>query len=110
MAKLAADRSSQIKIKEMALAKNGFDVAAEQIKDEQIAEETEGAVMEKDGGDKLPGVSVVHAAIAEGEIFADKTRLIAFEEKLRDEGGRIRGNQREQNNPVGLSPRASKRR
>ena len=92
MAELPADRAGQIKIKEVSLAKNRFDVAAENIKDEHVSQEMPRTVVKKNGGDELPGIGVVHAAVAEGEIIGNETRPIIFQKKLHKERSCIRTN------------------
>jgi hypothetical protein len=64
--------------------------------------------VQKHGGDELPRIGVMNAAVAEGKKFTDKSRLPAFKKKLANESGRVGANQCEKNDPLTFSPRASK--
>ena len=49
----------------MSLTEDQFEVAAEEVQDEHIAEQVPWAVVEKHGSDKLPGVGVAHTVVAD---------------------------------------------
>ena len=90
MPELATDRTSEIKIKKMALANNRLDVAAEKVKHERVQGEMPWAIVQEHGANKLPGVGVAHGAIADAEIVAHETRLRRFQKKLRNKRNDIR--------------------
>ena len=104
MAELAADRAGEIKVKEMSLAEDRFEVAAEEIQNEYVAEQVPWAIVEKHGGDKLPGVGVAHTAITDAEVIANEPGLIGFEKKLHGKDRQVCADQRQENYPLALRP------
>ena len=89
MAELAADRTAHEQIKEVALTDDGFDIAPEKVKDQDVAEEMPWIAVKKRRGYELPGVSVVHAAVAQREIIADKAGLKCVQKNLGNESSDI---------------------
>src|SRR5438552_3934993 len=96
MAELAADRAGEIKVKEMSLA--------EELQNEYVAEQVPWAIVEKHGGDKLPGVGVAHTAITDAEVIANEPGLIGFEKKLHGKDRQVCADQRQENYPLALRP------
>ena len=89
----------------MPLTENGFDVASENIQDQEVSEEMPGSSIEQHCGDELPRVSIVNTAIAQREIIADEAGLKCIEKKLGNETGNINADQRQQDNAPAFSPR-----
>ena len=104
MAELAADCAGEIKVKEMSLAEDRFEVAAEEIQNEYVAEQVPWAIVEKHGGDELPGVGVAHTAITDAEVIANESGLIGFEKKLHGKDRQVCADQRQENYPLALRP------
>src|ERR1700730_873258 len=91
MTKFPRERSGEIQVKKVALTENGLEVASQKIENEHVTEQMPWPVMEKHGGDELPRVCVVHAALAHGQIIADETRLVDVEKKLCDKNREVEG-------------------
>src|SRR4030088_2093536 len=96
MTKLAGDRAEKIKNEKMALSDDRFHIAPEQIENDGVADQMPRAVMQKDGGKKLPTKSCAHATVAEPKIFSDESRLRCLQKNLRTEGGDVDADQAEQ--------------
>ena len=79
----------------MSLTEDQFEVAAKEVQDEHVAEQVPWAIVEKHGGDKLPGVGIAHTAITDAEVIANEPRLIDFEKKLRGKDGQVCADQRQ---------------
>ena len=73
----------------MPLAENRFDVAPQDIKDEQIAKEMPRVGIEQHRGDKLPRVSILNAVLTERQVILDEPGLECVEKKLGDETGNV---------------------
>ena len=73
----------------MFLPKDRFHVAADEVEDDHIAHKTEDAGMQEHRAEKLPGVGLIDAAIAEAQILGDSTGLIGLDNLLRDKNGEI---------------------
>src|ERR1700739_3409656 len=58
MAKLAADSTGQIEVKEMSLAEDQFKIAAEEIQNQHVAEQVPRPIVQKHGGKKLPCIRI----------------------------------------------------
>ena len=92
----------------MPPTENRFDVASENIQDQDVSQEMPRSSIEQHRGDKLPRISIVDATIAQREIIAHKSWLKRVEKKLRDKTGYIQADQRQQNNASVLLPRPRK--
>src|SRR5947208_9585375 len=89
----------------MSLAQDRFEVAAEEIQNEYVAEQVPWAIMEKHGGDKLPGEGVAHTAITDAEVIANEPGLIGVEKKLDGKDRQVCADQRQENYTLALRPR-----
>ena len=88
----------------MALPDDGFDIAPDKIKDQHVGGEMPDVVMEQWRGEKLPGVGVIDAAVAQPEVFKNKWLVPGSEDELDDEGGSVQSDQRKQNNALRRRP------
>src|SRR5947209_11631853 len=66
--------------------------------------------MEKRGGEKLPAVGRAQSVVAQGEVFADESRLVNVEEKLGHENRDVQSDQAKKNEPGPLDPGLRDRR
>src|SRR4051794_27588768 len=94
----------------MFLTKDRLQVATEQIKNDDVAEQMPRAGVQKHGGDELLGIRVGYSLVADSEIGRDEARVEAFDEKLRDERSRVYADEREQNDPLLPHPMLRRRR
>src|ERR1043166_3772312 len=108
MTELAADRARQKQVEKMTLTENRFDIAAENVQDEKIAEKMPGIFMQQRGRQELPGMCRLNSVFAEHQIVAHKSRFERVEKKLSDERGDIQSNEREQRDRFALLPRICK--
>src|SRR5437899_13080528 len=108
MPKLATDRAAQEEIEKMSLAQNRFDIASENVQDEQVPEKMPRAAIQQRRGHELPGVSVVNSAIAQRQIIADEPGFECVEKKLGNETGDVESDQPAQNNVPAFLPRPRK--
>ena len=59
--------------------------------------------MQKHRGDKLPRICVAHAAMADSEVIANKSRLIKIDNQLAEENEGVYADEKRQNNLLALS-------
>lgn len=88
----------------MALPDDGFDIASDKIKNQHVGGEMPDVVMEQWGDEKLPGVGVIDAAVAQSEVFENKLLIPRGETELDNEGDSVQSEQREQNNALRWRP------
>src|ERR1700731_3188160 len=110
MAEFTRERAGKIKKEELPLADDRFHITPEQIKQEHVAEEMPWPIVQKSGGEELPAVGGPEPAIAQREIFTNKSWLVGVEEELRDKDGDVQSDQSEQNDPRPLRPAPGGRR
>jgi len=88
----------------LALPDDGFDIAADKIKNQHVGGEMPDVVMEQWRGKKLPGVGIINAAIAQRKIFQNELLVPGGEKKLDNECGGVQCEQRKQNNALRRRP------
>lgn len=98
MAELAAKRSEEVKEQELALPDDGFNIAPNKIKDQYVGREMPDAMMEQWRREKLPGISVIDPAIAQGEVIQNEGLAPGSEDELEDERDRVKSEQGKQDN------------
>src|SRR6476469_4325848 len=108
MSKLPSNRAAQKQIQKMALAENRFDVPSKNVKSQRAPQEMPRIAKEQRRGDELPGVSIVNAAITQGQVIANKAGLKCIEEELSHETGDVQPDQDQQNDASALPPRPRK--
>ena len=69
-----------------------------------------GSGLQKHGGEKLPGVRVVDATIAQGKIITDKASVVILQQQLRNENCDVCADESHQNDPLLLGPAPCERR
>ena len=104
MTELATKGTEQIQEQKLALPDDGFDIAPDKIEDQHVGGEMPDVVVEQWRGEKLPGVGVIDAAVAQSEVFKNKWLVPGSENKLDDEGGSVQSDQRKQNNALRRRP------
>jgi len=67
-------------------------------------------MVEQRRSEKLPGVGVIDATVAQREVFKNKWLVPGSEEELDDEGGRVQSEQRKENNAMRRRPCARETR
>ena len=81
-----------------SLPDDDLNIAPDKIEDQHVGGEMPDVVMEQWRGEKLPGVGVIDAAVAQPEVFKNKGLVPGGEAELDDEGGSVQSDQRKQNN------------
>ena len=82
------------------------EIASEQIQKQHVPEQIPRAVVQQHGGKKLPAIRLAHAALTEGEVVANESRIVILQDKLCDESDDICGDDREQSDALLLRPSA----
>ena len=104
MTEFATKCAEEIEEKKLPLADDRFHIAPDKIKDQHAAGEMPDVVIEQRGGKKLPGISLRNTAVAQPEIFENKSAIPGGENELNDEGCRIETEQREENDALRRRP------
>jgi hypothetical protein len=104
MTELATKRTKEIQEQKLALPDDGFHIAPDKIKDQHVGDEMPDAVMEQWRGEKLPGVGIIDAAVAQGKVFLNERLAPGSKDELADEGGSVQAEQRKQNNALRRRP------
>lgn len=85
MPKLAADRAAKEQVKEVVLAENRFEIASENVENDDAGEEVPRIAEKQRRGHELPRICSMQAAIAQRQKFAHKLGLVCVQKKLSDE-------------------------
>jgi hypothetical protein len=110
MTELAADRAEKIKIEEMLLPDDCFDITADEEKHEHAGSELEDARVQKHRAKKLPGIRLIDPAVTQAEIFRDHRWLVNLQELLSDEGSEIESEKSSENEALAWPPTRRGRR
>src|SRR5229473_5905269 len=110
MTELPTDRPGAVKNKKMPLSQNRFHITADEVQDQNVANEIPGTIMQKHGGKKLPCVCVMNATSTDGKKVANKIRIVALEEQLCDKHRDVRADNCQQRDSLLLRPSPRKRR
>src|SRR5229473_2580549 len=103
MTELSTDRPGAVKNKKMPLSQNRFHITADEIQNQNVANEIPGTIMQKHGGKKLPCVCVMNATSTDGKKVANKIRIVALEEQLCDKHRDVRADNCQQRDSMELT-------
>src|SRR3954447_7539069 len=111
MTELASDCAAEIKIKELTLPKDRFEVATKQVKNQHVSEQMPWTGVQKHCGNELPCVGVANARVAERQKRPDESRAGSVNYHLRRKNDQVDADERQQGNSLALrpSPRVGRR-